>query len=71
MILKFIMVEARDLAVSGTKFSSNMEKTSVGFYDVRMNDSLGHFPSLAKMKMILAVFPNLQHKVNALFAYSA
>lgn len=41
------------------------KKPSSCFDGVRMNDSLGHFPPVAEIKMVLAIFLNLQHKVNA------
>lgn len=72
MILNFIIVDARDLVADVTKCSSKMgKKNSIGFDSVRMSNSLGHFASVLEMRVILAIFLNLPHKINALFAYSA
>lgn len=71
-ILNFITVDVRDLVANVTECSSKMgKKNSVGFDSGRMSNSLGHFPSVLEMKVILAIFLHLQHKINALFAYSA
>ena len=47
-----------------TMFSSKLGKNLICFDGVRMN-TLGHFPSVLEVS---GGFPDLQHKVNALFA---
>jgi len=44
-------------------FLKDGEKNSGGLYSGRMSNSLGHFPSVLEMKVILAILQNLQHKI--------